>query len=99
MRLEALDGAGHIAEVQPDLAPHNKSLRRQFLEANLAQIDSLLAEIPRRRIIERSGFEAQRDEILQELQTLERAGTSAGREQDPPPPDLPYAGPGSPLDE
>lgn len=47
------------------------------MEANLAQVDALLAEIPRRRVIERAGLEARRDALVAELLAFERAGTSA----------------------
>ena len=53
----------------------NKSLRRQFLEANLQQIDSFLRD-PALRRLERIGFEDRREDILDELRKL-GPGTAA----------------------
>jgi hypothetical protein len=50
----------------------NKSLRRQYLEADLEQIDSFLSDTPNLRKLERIGFESRRKDILAELELLKR---------------------------
>lgn len=55
----------------------NRSQRRQFLEASLAETNSLLEQLSERRLVERMGLNARKREIVTELERLRRCGTSA----------------------
>ncbi|WP_155798419.1 hypothetical protein [Sorangium cellulosum] len=55
----------------------NRTHQRRFLEADLAQVEALLARIPTRRVLERIGLESRRDEIIGELKALDKPVTSA----------------------